>query len=120
MRHRTGRSEPGEHVQGLDLARKNTELKEEVRALKEQQNVLLRESLRHQYTRYKTNTEALRILEKHAELLQDLLLQTREGMREMQQDADVESSPQHKLKENTSRNPLRENLAKKARNRFCD
>lgn len=62
----------GEAVKGLDLAVKNTELKEEIRLLKEKQNLLLRESLQHQYMRYRVQIEADRILQKQKAELQHL------------------------------------------------
>ena len=75
-----GASSGGDSVKGLDLALKNIELKEEIRALKERQNTLLRESLQHQYMRHRVQIEAERILQRQKEELVRLTAQTEESL----------------------------------------
>ncbi|KAI5173089.1 hypothetical protein NEFER03_2067 [Nematocida sp. LUAm3] len=58
---------------GLDLALKNTELKEEIKALKEKQNELSRDSLKHKYMRYRAQAETERILNDKKRALEGLI-----------------------------------------------
>lgn len=66
---------------GLDLAIKNIELKEEIKELKEKQNALLRESLQHQYLRYKMKTESEKILEEQKASLSLILERVEYGLK---------------------------------------
>jgi len=73
MRFGDKRGEEAPQTPGLDLALTNVELKEEIRSLKEKQNVLLRESLQTQYSSYKLQTELESHLHAQKGALQTLL-----------------------------------------------
>ncbi|OAG32300.1 hypothetical protein NEDG_02051 [Nematocida displodere] len=67
--------------QSFDLAVKNTELKEEIKTLKEKQNLLMRESLQHQYLTFKIKSEAEALLAQHMVLLSQLSTTTDESIK---------------------------------------
>lgn len=93
----------------LDLALKNTELKEEIRALKEQQNVLVRESLRHQYEEYKIRSELEAILSAQLQAFEEMAKETSKQMEKVR-GAALSSGQDPKAP-----GALRENRAKSAR-----
>lgn len=59
-----------------DIALKNTELKEEVKRLKEKQSDLLREILQHKYAGYKLQAEVEALLVAHKNTLNLLVAET--------------------------------------------
>lgn len=75
-----GNGAGGDNIKGLDLAMKNIELKEEIRVLKEKQNTFVRESLQHQYMRYRLQVEIERVLQAQKEGLLRLIEQTEEAL----------------------------------------
>ncbi|KAI5186915.1 hypothetical protein NEHOM01_1799 [Nematocida homosporus] len=108
MKQRPKKTPDTEPVEGLDLAIKNIELKEEIRALKERQTTILRESLKHQYNRYRTQAEAERLLTTQKEALQALMTQTNEALqalKEMAQPPTAQSNPT----KSTPTQPFKEN-----------
>ncbi|KAI5190114.1 hypothetical protein NECID01_0807 [Nematocida sp. AWRm77] len=87
------RRKEGEKIQGLDLAVKNIELKEEVRSLKEKHNVLLRESLQHQYLRYKIQRETEQVLVQQKHMLEETLASTNQLLHLIRKDAEICKTP---------------------------
>ncbi|KAH9385341.1 uncharacterized protein NEMAJ01_0237 [Nematocida major] len=109
MKFKRKRSAEEGYVVGLDLATKNTELKEEIRDLKEKQNALLRESLQHQYLRYKMKTESEKILHEQKVLLAGVLEKIEQSLHALRKEEPV--SPQRPKE---GRNPLKENPKQKS------
>ncbi|KAI5163091.1 hypothetical protein NEAUS03_2193 [Nematocida ausubeli] len=91
---------------GYDLATKNTELKEEIKGLKEKQNTLLRESLKHQYLRYRMQSDSERILEEQKVLLLQILQKIEQGLAALKEE---DAKPANKK----ARQPLKENPKQK-------
>ncbi|KAI5190579.1 hypothetical protein NEMIN01_1117 [Nematocida minor] len=81
MKFRAKKSQEEEQPPGFDLAMKNTELKEEIKELKEKQNSLLRESLKHQYLCYRMKTESEKILQEQKASLSSILEKVEQGLK---------------------------------------
>ncbi|KAI5166095.1 hypothetical protein NEIG_01942 [Nematocida sp. ERTm5] len=91
---------------GYDLATKNTELKEEIKDLKERQNTLVQESLKHQYLRYKMQSDSERILTEQRTLLLEIIQKIEQGLALLKEE---EAKPINKK----TRQPFKENPKQK-------
>lgn len=87
MKPRGRKGQDAEQTVGLDLAIKNTELKEEIRELKEKHNSLLRESLQNQYMRYKMRAESEKILEEQKASLSSILERVELGLKALKDES---------------------------------